>query len=216
MFFKTNRRNSVGIWNAERVLKAYLNLSDEEGHLSDMNDWATEPPYAVRQKRFLAVMKAYGRIEDYFYPSSQRSPFLHFISRTRSERKKKEFHRLIRPYLPSNAYYDGLFAIQDSYSDIGIMLAFEKLFEYRKKLLAMEQQWSGVLECNESVRVIIKVTNALYQKDIKQVSDKIDKMLVLLMGDDYDKTFTEKELHKYGYPDVTDEELLRMDIEDIS
>ena len=72
-----------------------------------------------------------------------------------------------------------------------------------------------MLEYSESVGLIIKATNTLYQKDIKQVSDKIDKMLILLMGDDYDKTFTEKELHKYGYPYVTDEELLRMDIEDI-
>ena len=118
MFFKRNKRNKDGIWNAERVLKAYLNLSDEEGHLTDIRNWVIEPPYAVRQKRFLAVMKAYGRIEDSFYATSQSSPFLHFISRDQSERKKKEYHRLIRPYLPSNAYYDGLLAIQESFTSI--------------------------------------------------------------------------------------------------
>jgi hypothetical protein len=35
----------------------------------------------------------------------------------------------------------------------------------------------------------------------------MDRMLVLLMGDDYDKSFTEMELLSFGYPDVTDEEL---------
>ena len=32
-------------------------------------------------------------------------------------------------------------------------------------------------------------------------------VLVLLMGDDYDKSFTEAGLLSYGYPDVTDREL---------
>ena len=35
-------------------------------------------------------------------------------------------------------------------------------------------------------------------------------MLVLLMGDDYGKSFSEEELLPFGYPDVTDEELENM------
>jgi hypothetical protein len=35
-------------------------------------------------------------------------------------------------------------------------------------------------------------------------------MLVLLMGDDFDRSFTEEELLPFGYPDVTDDELENM------
>ena len=38
-------------------------------------------------------------------------------------------------------------------------------------------------------------------------------MLLLLMGDDFDKTFTEEELFEYGYPDVTDKELYEMNMD---
>ena len=38
-------------------------------------------------------------------------------------------------------------------------------------------------------------------------------MLILLMGDDYDQSFSEKELLKHGYPNVTDDEIQDMEIE---
>lgn len=53
----------------------------------------------------------------------------------------------------------------------------------------------------------LHATKSLYQIHIKPVSEVVDRMLMLLMGDDYDKSFTEEELLPYGYPDVTDEEL---------
>lgn len=43
------------------------------------------------------------------------------------------------------------------------------------------------------------------------VNDKIDRVLLLLLGDKYDKTFTVEELReKYGYPNITDEELFQV------
>ena len=61
--------------------------------------------------------------------------------------------------------------------------------------------------------MIYAVTNRLYQDNIKSVSDIIDRMLILLMGDDYDQSFSEKELLKYGYPNVTDDEIQDLEIE---
>ena len=58
-----------------------------------------------------------------------------------------------------------------------------------------------------SVSMVYYATKGLYTKHIKGVSDTIDQMLVLLMGDDFDRTFTEEELLPFGYPDITDEEL---------
>ena len=42
----------------------------------------------------------------------------------------------------------------------------------------------------------------------------VDKMIILLMGDDYDKTFIEEELYEYGYPKISDEEIYKMEVEE--
>ena len=214
--FKKNEKNYEGVWDAKRVLKNYLYLANENGHLADLTSWSENTPYKIRQRRFLAVMKAYGRNEECFYPSSQQSPFRHLISNTRSDEKTDEFRKLIKVHLPSDVYSDEMMASQDLFVKEGdILTAFEKLFEYRKKLLSLEYQWSGVLECSKSMGLIIKVTDALYQINIRKVSDLIDRILILLMGDDFDKSFKEKELFQYGYPDITYEELKQMEDEDI-
>ena len=61
--------------------------------------------------------------------------------------------------------------------------------------------------------MIYRATDNLYRNNIRAVSNVIDKMLVLLIGDDYDITFTEKELFQFGYPDVTDDELYEMELD---
>ena len=90
---------------------------------------------------------------------------------------------------------------------------FKKLFEYRKELFVLDMKWGGVLECSRTMGIVIEATSFLYYKHIKPACEVIDRMLILLMGDDYDKSFTEKELFQYGYPDVTDEELYKMESE---
>ena len=91
--------------------------------------------------------------------------------------------------------------------------SFSRLFKYRKSLYAIERQFSGVYECGRSMGVVIRVTQNLCREHINKVAKVIDRMLILLMGDDYDKTFTEKELFAFGYPDVTDKELYDLELE---
>ena len=63
--------------------------------------------------------------------------------------------------------------------------------------------------------MVIETTDYLFQKNIRPACDVIDRMFILLMGDDFDKTFTEKELLSYGYPDVTDDELENMILDNL-
>lgn len=206
-----------GIWDAERVLINYLAFSNDEGYLTDMSSWSerNRTPYFVRQKRLLAALKAYERDEECFYPtegasSSRGCVYGYLISATHSKEKIEEFCKLIEQNLPSYYVCVDLNAFN---KEMDIRVAFEKLFEYRKRLYALERLWSGVLGCRQSVGMIYAVTNRLYQDNIKSVSDIIDRMLILLMGDDYDQSFSEKELLKYGYPNVTDDEIQDLEIE---
>ena len=193
-------RGLNGIWNAERVLQNLLRFSDDRGNIRSLN-LSDDSPYGIEVRRFAAVMKAYGKDINNF------NEFDGIVSNSCSPEKMDEFRRLLKENLDNDfqkELVDGSGFIRGNRDVHHLFMA---LFEYRKRLYDVEHAWSGLLECPMSVAMVVKATNNLYQKHIKAISDTIDRMLVLLMGDDYDKTFSEEELLSLGYPDVTDEEL---------
>ena len=195
-------RKLNGIWNAQRLLQELLRFADDRGNVRSLN-LSDDSPYGIKVRRFAAAMKAYGK-EECLYDGNE-----HLISETCSEEKMEELCLLLKQNLHDEysialAKPDILKGIQER-KDL-----FETLFRYKKNLYKVENTWSGVMECSHTIALGIKATNRLYQSHIKTASDVIDRMLVLLMGDDYDKSFTEAELLPFGYPDVTDEELEEM------
>ena len=193
-------RKLNGIWNVERILKEYLSLADNSGHIRNI-DLSDDSPRGIKVRKFVAAMKAYGKdINNY-------NEFEDIVSNSCSPEKIEEFRRLLKENLDDDFQKERVDNPRFIRGNWDIPDLFEALFEYRKRLYAVENAWSGYLECPMSVAMVAKVTNSLYQKHIKAVSDIIDRMLVLLMGDDYDKSFTEAELLPFGYPDVTDREL---------
>ena len=192
-------RKLNGIWNAERLLQELLRFTDDRGSIRDLN-LSDDSPYGIKVRRFAAAMKAYSK-EECLYVGIE-----HLISDTCSEEKMKELCLLLKQnlhdkYSTDLAKPDILKGIRER-KDM-----FKTLFRYRKSLDIVENTWSGVMECSHTVAIGIKTTDNLYQAHIKAASDVLDRMLVLLMGDDYDKSFTEVELLPFGYPDVTDKEL---------
>ena len=204
-------RNFSGVWDAERVLQNYLCYANKNGVLVDLTTYE-DSPYKIRQRRFLAALRAYGRDEERIYDSyhSDGRACRLMLSKTRSQAKMDEFRALLKQYLSESydMFIDSPLAFNDEWD---IQTAFEKLFEFRKGLYSLEHLWSGVLECSYSIGMVSRAMNTIYSKHIKDACDTIDRMLVLLMGDDFDRSFTEEELLQFGYPDVTDEELKEMD-----
>lgn len=71
-----------------------------------------------------------------------------------------------------------------------------------------------MVECCHSVGETYSYISRSILSSQKELLDKIKRILVLMMGDDFDKEISEVELiEKYGYPEVTDEELYNMRIE---
>jgi len=192
-------RKLDGIWNAERILKELLCFTDDRGEIRTLN-LSDDSPYGIKVRRFAAAMKAYGK-EKCLYVGIE-----HLISDTCSDEKIKELCLLLKQNLHDK--YSTALVNPDFLKGIqGRRDLFETLFRYRKSLYKVENIWSGVMECSHTIALAIKATNSMYQTHFKAASDVLDRMLVLLMGDDYDKSFIEAELLPYGYPDVTDEEL---------
>lgn len=210
-------RKFDGVWNAEKVLASYMLFANEDGCIPyiENNKDTTD---GIRRQRFYAALRAYGKIEsnylmDYdFYSLDGESHTL--LSKKRSLEKMKEFRELLK----QNLYADYNKKYVDSpdfhRNEYDVLQFFRELFRYRKKLYKLSMVWGGVWECSRSIGLVIETTTYLHHKQIRPVCEVIDRMLILLMGDDYDKSFTEKELFQYGYPDVTDEELYQMEIKE--
>jgi len=192
-------RRLNGIWNADRLLQNLLRFTDDRGKIRSLN-LSDDSPYGIEVRRFVAAMKAYGKDECLYYGIE------HVISETCSEDKMNELCQLLNQnlhYKYSTAFVkpDNLKGLEER-QDL-----FEALFRYRKSMYQVENIWSGVRECSHVIALGIKATNSLYQTHIKIAGDILDRMLVLLMGDDYDRSFSEEKLLPFGYPNVTDEEL---------
>ena len=211
-------RKFEGIWNAERVLYNSFYYADKDGNIPYIEK-TDDSSDGVRRQRFYAALRAYGKIrEDYLmetslgYSIGDESHTL--LGKNRSPEKMNEFRELLK----QNIYHDFYKQFVDGpgflKSEFELQLFYRKLFKYRIELYKLGMIWSGVLECGRSLGILIEMTHSLYRTQINPVCQIIDRMLILLMGDDYDKTFTEKELFQYGYPDVTDDELYQMSIKE--
>lgn len=192
-------RRLNGIWNADRLLQNLLRFTDDRGKIRSLN-LSDDSPYGIEVRRFAAAMKAYGK-EECLYLGIE-----HVISETCSEDKMNELCQLLSQNLPDK--YSTAFVKPDNLKGLEERQdLFEALFRYRKSLYQVENIWSGMRECSHAVALAYKVTTILNRTQLKTISDIIDRMLVLLMGDDYDSSFSEKKLLPFGYPNVTDEEL---------
>lgn len=199
----SEERQSNGIWNASRVLQEYLHFADKSGRIKKI-DMAGDSPYGIKLRRIVAAMKAYGRDVENF------NEFEGIISKSCSPEKLEEFRQLLKPLLDNDYHKELISDARFIRGSRDVHYLFEALFKYRKCLYEVENVWSGLMECPMSVSMVFYATKGLYTKHIKGICETIDRMLVLLMGDDFDRSFTEEELLPFGYPDVTDEELENM------
>lgn len=217
----SEKRKPEDIWNAERILYAYIYDSDEDGFLPDVENMKMSS-YKIGHQRFYAALRAYGKRPEYFYksenarlwPSNNNDTCRGLLSVTRSNVKMSEFRELVKKYLRRTPRYDYIVQAVDSpdflKSDAEVSIVFSKLMEYRKKLYAIQDIWSGMMECSRSIGTVYEVTEDLTREFIGPLSQVLDRMLVLLMGDDYDKVFMVEDLTQFGYPDVTDKDFNRM------
>lgn len=207
-----------GVWDARRVLNNVLSYADEEGYIKYVAGDA-ESTYGIKQQRFNAALKAYGKIEKDDWLGCETGLRIGdkwgvWISKTHSQEKMNALYELLKQNMHHDFIMRGFDAFNFLKEEHDRLSFFRELFKYRKELYSLDMIWSGVLECSRPIGMVIETTKYLFHKNITPACKVIDRMLILLMGDDFDKTFTEEELIPFGYPDVTDEELYQMSLEE--
>ena len=87
---------------------------------------------------------------------------------------------------------------------------------HRVNLDSINHTYDGVFECSKAFMNGICHTRTVNEEIMNLVKDKIDRVIFLLLGDKYEKTFTVGELkEKYGYPAISDQELQQAIIDDM-
>lgn len=91
---------------------------------------------------------------------------------------------------------------------------FEDLLNYMLQCQRIINHWQGCVEgilCGMLIGITGKLISSNLTKDVKQ----LDRLLILMLGDGYDKSFTERELiTNFNYPAITDSELKQLELEE--
>ena len=202
------------VWDAKRLLHELLRITQSvkswKFELYEIDSEQT--PYKIRCERVVSAINAFkGRKEidaDWGY-----IPLDTLISEDCPETKIVELTSMIMDFLPK---YET--RIEDAFNQdreyTSRMQLFSFLFRYRFAIYKLATHWDNVLETDIAGGIAIDITRKLYNEKIENINETLDKLLLLLLGDGFDKTFTEKELlEDYDYPNVTDEELHEMELE---
>lgn len=204
----------TGVWDSRRLLSELLRITKSvKGLQIELYEIDSEQtPYSIRCKRVFSAINAFRIYGKNNHPIDRIS-LEELISEDCSEIKMSELTSLIEDFVPE--YRDRMrIAFNPDRKDISRSQLFRFLFSYRFESYKLYTHWDNILETNIAGGIAIDITRKLYDENLKSINDVLDKYLLLLMGDDFDKTFTEKELlENCDYPNVTDAELYEMDLE---
>ena len=90
------------------------------------------------------------------------------------------------------------------------------LVRYRISAEDLLGTFSGVIEARVGGYIGIQAVRGIYNPVLQECNNKLDDMIVILLGDCFEKSFTERELiERYNYPTMTDSELLDWEIDNM-
>ena len=93
---------------------------------------------------------------------------------------------------------------------------FVSLLIYRLQLESIHYAYNGVYEYGKDFAYGMTYAQNVNKEIMQLVKEKVDRLIFLLLGDKYDKTFTVSELkEKYGYPSLSDQELQQVIFDDM-
>ena len=133
---------------------------------------------------------------------------------------------LLKDLMNDDHRYESLTRMADSYRDdpayierknmLERELMLHVLLEYRKDAEKLVSHFDGLMEGAVGVYLcVLAVRNSCFEH-LKCSNEKIDDVIVMLLGDRFKQSFSEEDLKaNYGYPKETDHELDEWDCENM-
>lgn len=202
----------TGVWDSERLLRELLEVTDfVKGSRIYINLNRTSSQ--IRCKRIISVISAFkGNISSMEIKNNS-ILLRNLISENCSDERVSELIPLIFEILPEmkEEYREYFFNLLREF--VTRIHIFSILFRYRQETFKLSTYWNNVGRTNRVEDMAIAMTKKLYKEKMKGINDTLDELLLLLLGDVFDKTITERELlEKYDYPNVTDAELHEIEL----
>lgn len=204
------KKQFKGVWDAKKLLRELLNITQSvEGWQINLD----EANYSNNTKceRVISVINAFnGRkgIEAKCKPISLHS----LISKTYPDEKKSELISSIKELLPNieNERIKDIFNPQKEF--LSRMQLFGILYSYRFDTYKFSSRWRNANDSDIAGELATDITRKFYNESMDSINETIlDKLLLLLLGYETDKTFTEIELlEDYGYPNISDRDIRRL------
>ena len=203
----------TGIWDAKKLLYELLNITQSvEGWRIDFNRINYSMCYTTKCERVISVINAFNGRKGI---EAKRKPIsLHnLISKTYSDEKKSELISSIKELLPKleDERIENIFSPQKEF--LSRMQLFGILYSYRLDTYKFSSRWRNANDSDIAGELATDITRKFYNESMDSINETIlDKLLLLLLGYETDKTFTEIELLKdYGYPNVSNRDIRSSD-----
>lgn len=221
------RTDNLPKWDAKRLVQEYLKKADLIDHYKrkpfDDMVWSNQ----IRVKRIASALRAFIGMEGVeekpidlitsvfdgwnFEHILEYSPFL--------EEERDHLNALLKDAIADDHRFKSIMNMEEyrrredpsrmereKYRDRGYMLRV--LFEYRVASEKLISCFDGMMEGTVGAYLGYLAVKGSCLNPLKDHNDKIDDIIVLLLGEKFKKSFSEEEVKaNYGYPKETDYEL---------
>ena len=223
------------IWDAKRLVQEYMKEASSiyryKGKLFKNIPWSNQ----IRIKRIASVLRAFFGLK-----GQEKKPIAFITSvfdgwkfsrileySSLSEEDHASLHILLKDAIADGRRYESLMRMQDSRRNMDSSperverekildrhLMLHVLFEYRIAAQKLVTLFDGVMEGTVGAYLAILAVKGACINPLKCSNEKIDDIIVILLGNQFKQSFSEEELKlNYGYPKETDQELNEWDLD---
>lgn len=228
------RENTQTLWDAKRLVHEYLKKADFIKHYVgkpfDNIAWSDQ----IRIKRIASALRAFMGLNDTeenpvdfimsvfdgwdFDRLFEDSPF--------QEEDHAKLMALVKEAMKDDHRYASLTRMEDYHREDSSIIErkkyherrymFHVLLDYRETAEKIISYFDGLMEGTVGVYLCVLAVRGSCIEPLKRNNEKIDDMIVLLLGDKFKQSFSEEELKaNYGYPKETDDELAEWDCDNM-
>ncbi len=208
-----NPKDFQGVWDAPRIIDTLCTLGIYSNPYA--KPFISYSVYKIIRQRLESVFKSYGK--------SIRSGYMgaySIMSKSQSKENLEEIKNLLNSLSPSCEQYSILEMIgtdidrADGY-EVGPLekaTLFIALLNLYREYLHMGDTFAGVIECSKKRYGILKYVQDISLAHNEIVKSQLQRLLVLLLGDDYKIPVTEIELiENYDYPIISNDQLWQLE-----
>lgn len=217
-------------WDAKRLIQEYFKMASliKSYHGKSFDDiaWSNQ----IRIKRIASALHAFmglketeGNPIDFISSAFDGWDFDRLFEESPlQEEDHATLMALVKEAMNDDRRYESLLRMDGNHHEHPFLIERKKyqerrsmlrvLLKYRESAEKLISHFDGIMEGSVGTYLCVLAVKGLCVEPLKRNNEKIDDMIILLLGDKFKQSFPEEELKAaYGYPRETDAELSEWD-----